>query len=70
MPKRGWNIPFHKEMAVPSQSIPKEWHKEQKPPAKHQRTKQEEDTSKCAHKMPAPCGWFRVLIHIESPELF
>jgi hypothetical protein len=35
MPKRGRNIPLDKEMAVPGKSIPKEWHKEQKPPAKN-----------------------------------
>lgn len=70
MPKRGRNIPLDKEMAVPGQSIPKEWNKEQKPPAKNHWAKQEENTSKRAHKMPAPCGWFWVLVHIEGPKLF
>lgn len=70
MPKRGRNIPFHKEMAVPGKSIPRDWHKEQKPPAKNHWTKHEEDRNKCAREMPAPCGWFWVLIHIKGPELF
>jgi hypothetical protein len=69
MPKRSRNIPFNKEMAVPSKSIPRNWHKEQKPPIEQSRDYQEDDTNESTHKMQTPCRWFRVLAHVEGPEL-
>lgn len=69
MPKRSRNIPFHEKMAVPCTSIPSQRHKKQKPPIKQQRAEEEEDRNKGPHKMPTPCRWLRVLVHVEGPEL-
>jgi len=56
--KRGGNIPFNEEMAVPGQAIPNQRHKEHTPPIETHRVYQAEKTSECTHKMPTPCGWF------------
>lgn len=55
MPKRRRNIPFDEEMAVPSKPVPRERHKDQKPPIKESRDYEEDDTNKGAHKMQTPC---------------
>lgn len=69
MPKRRRNIPFDEEMAVPSKPVPRERHKDQKPPIEESRDYEEDDTNKGAHKMQTPCWWLRVLAHVEDPEL-
>ena len=70
MHKTHWNIPFNEEMAVPGTSIAGKRNKEQEPPTEENRAQQEENTKECAHKVPTPCGRFRMLVHIECPEIF
>lgn len=70
MPKSRRNIPFDKEMTVPSTSITRERYKNQEPPAKQKRADKEDDTKECSNKVPTPRRWLRMLVHIESPEIF
>lgn len=69
MPKSCRNISFHKEMAIPCQAISQQGHKDHKPPVEKHWIYQAKNATKCAHKMPAPSGWFWVLIHVEQPKL-
>lgn len=69
MPKCCRNISFHKEMAIPCQAISHHGHKDHKPPVEKHWIYQANNATKCAHEMPTPGGWFRVLIHVKQPKL-
>lgn len=70
MPKSCRNIPFNKEMTIPCETISNQRHKYHKPPLENNRIYQTKYTTKCSHKMPTPCCWFRMLIHVKQPKFF
>ena len=69
MTKRRGNIPFDEEMTIPGHTIANQRNTKQVAPVKHNAVHETEKTGKCACKMPHSCCWFRVLAHVERPEL-
>lgn len=63
-------IPLNKQVTIHSTSITKERNKEQEPPAEENRTEQEENAEECPYKVPSPCWWLRVMVHVIHPEIF
>lgn len=63
-------IPLNKQVTIHSTSITKERNKEQEPPAEENRAEQEQNAEESSYKVPSPCWWLRVMIHVIHPEIF
>lgn len=54
MPEACRNIPFHEEVAIPREPVPKERHQSNEPPVDQNRTHQGNDARDYTYEVPSP----------------